>query len=180
MHLVDAVVLATELDQELIRQVLLLRGLNYSVNEIAESLSIGSGTALKILDAADAAFREMPPMELAEAAYGSYLVANSAVADELVSLYQDLKKNYEAHKQGLTRHPDGTPVLKAYPKDMIQILQVIDAQAARNMQAKMGVFKVKMVTRVKVENKQLLDSFSPAELTDAFDAPIDVTSKELT
>lgn len=163
-------------DAEIVRQVYLMIGMGYSQEEIRAALEIDRRRIVPIIEALNKTQEERGPDELLIDAVGGYMISNNFVRDELNELYQDAKKNHMAHRQGLTRHDDGSPVRRVPLRDVIGLLTAIDGQAQRMMQAKVGLYRIKDAARKGKGNPLPVpagDDFDPASLSEPID--IDAT-----
>ena len=105
-------------------RVLKLYLLGFDANEIAQTLTLDSKRNVTVEEvlAALAEARELlsalPTLEDVRAEVGQALERARIFQKDLLAIYQNMLRNYNAMMEGLTEHPDGTPVVGVRPADI--------------------------------------------------------------
>lgn len=175
MRMYEIVAEKLNLKEDQVAQISLLLALGYSHSSIAANLQIRRDTVRQVHTTLNELPEELGPSEVVTESVGNYMLLSNFVKDEMVSLYNEQKQDYEASRQGLTRHPDGRAVRRVAVRDMIGTLSAINGQAKDQMVARIGLFKNK--DSLNKKNNELpagTGEFDPALLTDPIDVEFEV------
>nr|6V1I_A Chain A, Small terminase protein [Oshimavirus P7426]6V1I_B Chain B, Small terminase protein [Oshimavirus P7426]6V1I_C Chain C, Small terminase protein [Oshimavirus P7426]6V1I_D Chain D, Small terminase protein [Oshimavirus P7426]6V1I_E Chain E, Small terminase protein [Oshimavirus P7426]6V1I_F Chain F, Small terminase protein [Oshimavirus P7426]6V1I_G Chain G, Small terminase protein [Oshimavirus P7426]6V1I_H Chain H, Small terminase protein [Oshimavirus P7426]6V1I_I Chain I, Small termi len=105
-------------------RVLKLYLLGFDPSEIAQTLSLDAKRkvteeeVLHVLAEARELLSALPSLEDIRAEVGQALERARIFQKDLLAIYQNMLRNYNAMMEGLTEHPDGTPVIGVRPADI--------------------------------------------------------------
>lgn len=157
-------------------RVLKLYLLGFDPKEIADTLTLDTKKPVSVEEVLDilaelrSTLAVLPSLEDIRSEVGEALERAKVFQKDLLAVYQNMLRNYNAMLEGLREHPDGTPVVPVRPSDIASMADRIMKIDQERVNALLNTLKVMNSLQPPNQTPALPEHLSVQELVVEVDA----------